>query len=223
MTKRRHPKRPLSKKVIALNEQLARRRGIRDLEQRFLIVCEDGKSAPNYFEALKKYLNLSATSITVAGSGGRTQPTQVVETAIDLKNASAREVSGTEPYDKVWCVIDGDYGHKIAPARALATTNDITLLVTTLCFEYWILLHFEECDKSSMDCHSLEHALRAKGHIPDYTKGKCDFLSVVPHHDLASQRAKKLREAGIARDELPEHQNPCSEIYELVEAILSSH
>lgn len=72
MSKRKKPKKPLSPKVVALNEQLERRRGVRDLATRFLIVCEDGKSAPNYFEALKKHFNLSAASIQVAGSGGKT-------------------------------------------------------------------------------------------------------------------------------------------------------
>ena len=49
MSKGRKPKKPLSKKVMALNEQLQRRRGVRDLAKRFLIVCEDDKSAPNYY------------------------------------------------------------------------------------------------------------------------------------------------------------------------------
>ena len=68
---------------------LQRRRGVRDLEKRFLIVCEDDKSAPNYFYALRKHFNLSAASIRIAGSGGNTQPIQVVEEAISLKTKAA--------------------------------------------------------------------------------------------------------------------------------------
>ena len=192
------------------------------MEQRFLIVCEDGKSAPNYFEALKKFHALSATSIKVAGSGGRTQPLQVVQTAIDLRDASAIPESGTEPFSQVWCAIDGDYGNKIANARAKAQANDIKLVVTNKCFEYWILLHYEENDTSTMDCDTLVHSLRSKNYIPDYQKGTCDFLAVVARSDLACARAKKLRKAGIDRGDLPENQNPCSEIYELVETILKS-
>ncbi|MFO0875947.1 MAG: RloB family protein [Gemmataceae bacterium] len=222
MSKAKQGKKPLSKKVVTLLEQLQRRHGIRELEERFLIVCEDGKSAPNYFEAFKKHYNLSAASVKVAGSGGRTQPVQVVEVAVRLMNASSGPESGTEPFDQVWCVIDGDYGEKIANARAKAEANDIHLAVTTMCFEYWVLLHYEENDTATMDCYSLERALRSRGHIPDYEKGKCDFSKVVPHAELASERAKKLRAPGIRRNDLPENQNPCSEIYELVDAILSS-
>jgi hypothetical protein len=87
--------------VLALLEQLQRRRGVRDLPKRFLIVCEDGKSAPNYFDALKKHFNLSAASVQVAGSRGRTQPLQVVPQAIKLKEKVAKPDSGTEPFDQV--------------------------------------------------------------------------------------------------------------------------
>ena len=83
MSKGKKPKKPLSPKVVTLIEQLQRQRGVRELEKRFLIVCEDGKSAPNYFEALKKHFQLSATSIQVVGSNGRTQPIQVVTQAVE--------------------------------------------------------------------------------------------------------------------------------------------
>ena len=54
MSKGRKPKIPHSKKVRTLIDELKRRRGERDLQQRFLIVCEDEKSAPNYFKALEE-------------------------------------------------------------------------------------------------------------------------------------------------------------------------
>ena len=81
MNKGKRAKKPISKATKSLNEQLQRKRGIRDLAKRFLIVCEDQKSAPNYFNALKRYLNLSATSVEVADSRGHTQPIQVVNRA----------------------------------------------------------------------------------------------------------------------------------------------
>src|SRR5207248_1392042 len=102
MSKGKKQKKPISKKVVTLIEELQRRRGIRELAKRFLIVCEDGKSAPNYFEAFKKHYNLSAASIRIAGSAGMTQPVQVVARAIELKNRAADPNSGTEPYAEVW-------------------------------------------------------------------------------------------------------------------------
>ena len=117
MSKGKQPKKPPSKRMIGWQEQLKRRSDVRDLEKRFLIVCEDAKSAPNYFEALKKHFSLSAASIKVAGSGGNSQPLQVVNLAINLKVNASEPESGTEPFDHVWCIIDGDYGDKITNAR----------------------------------------------------------------------------------------------------------
>ncbi len=221
MSNRGKPKKPLSKATAALLEQLRRRHGERDLEKRFLIVCEDGKSAPNYFEALKKHFKLSAASIEIAGSAGHTQPAQVVARAVEIKKSAASPDSGTVPFEQVWCVIDGDYGHKIANARSKATANAIELAVSTKCFEYWVLLHFEEYDKSTIDCDALVSTLRNK-HLPRYTKGKCDFSSIVLHVRDACARAEKLRRPGIARGDLPEDQNPCSEVYQLANAILGA-
>jgi hypothetical protein len=219
MSKRGKPEKPLSKATVALLEQLRRRRGERDLEKRFLIVCEDGKSAPNYFEALKEHFKLSAASIQIAGSAGHTQPGQVVARAAEIKKSAAAPNSGTVPFEQVWCVIDGDYGKKIANARSNATANGIQLAISTKCFEYWILLHFEDNDKSTVNCNALVSTLRKK-HLPQYTKGKCNFRSIVLHVRDACARAEKLRTPGIARGDLAEDQNPCSEVYKLVNAIL---
>lgn len=221
MTRHAKPKKPLSKATSALNEQLRRKHGTRDLAKRFLIVCEDSKSAPNYFKALKKHFNLTAASIQVADSGAHTQPNQVVGRAIEMKNAASDD-DGTEPFDHVWCVIDGDFGkEKISRARLIAKANDIKLAISTQCFEFWVLLHFEECDTSHLKCDAVVRELR-KRHLPKYAKGTCDFGEIVKSVPMACERAKRLRKPGLVRGDLPEVHNPCSEVYILVEAILAS-
>lgn len=219
MSKGNKTKKPISKKTTSLIEQLRRRSGVRDLPERFLIVCEDDKSAPNYFEAMKKHFNLSATSIKVAGSGGNSQPIQVVERAIELKQRADKPESGTEPFAHVWCVIDGDYGSKINNARAKAKANDVKLAISTQCFEYWVLLHFEESAAPTEHCEAVIRILK-KNHILKYEKGKCDFRDIVKNVHEACKRAEKLRKPGIKRDQNPEDQNPCSEVYLLVNAII---
>ncbi len=57
---------PQSKNARSLIDELKRRRGERDLPKRFLIVCEDEKSAVNYFKAMRRHFGLSATSVEVA-------------------------------------------------------------------------------------------------------------------------------------------------------------
>jgi len=216
MSKGKKPKRGPSKKTLILNDQLRRKRETRELAKRFLIVCEDDKSAPNYFRSLKRYYKLSASSIEVVGSNGNSQPQKVVERAIQRMELASDSASGTEAFSEIWCVIDGDYQEKIAPARHTANRHGIKLAVSTMCFEYWVILHFEENDTSSNDCDTIVRSLKDKDHLPNYQKGTCDFDTVVPQVELASSRAKKLRRTG----ELPENQNPCSEIYLLIHSIL---
>lgn len=218
MSKRKGEKKPLSKATRALLDQLQRKRGVRELQKRFLIVCEDGKSAPNYFEALKKHYKLSALSVRVVGSNGSTQPLQVVARAIRLKKSAEDDASGAGPFKEVWCVIDGDYGNKIQNARTRATANDVQLAISTKCFEYWLLLHYEENDTSTIDCDGLVRSLR-ETHLPEYEKGACEFDVIVTRVEDAAARAEKLRKPGIKRGELPENQNPCSEVYKLIKAL----
>ncbi len=210
-------KKQVSPKVIALQELLRRKRGVRDLQKRFLIVCEDGKSAPGYFKSLKRHENLSAASIAVVGSDGNTQPIQVVQEAIRRKKAAASRSSGTVPFDQVWCTIDGDYGDAIANARTSARAHGVRIAVSTMCFEYWILLHFAEHSAPAVNCDAVVHELRQR-HLPHYTKGRCDFSAIVPYARAASARAARLRRLS----ELPEKQNPCSDVYLLIDAILAA-
>ncbi len=220
MSKGKKPKKPISKKTQSLLKDLQRKRGVRELAKRFLIVCEDDKSAPHYFDAMKKHFNLTATSIVVVGSAGHTQPSQVVKRAI-ARMAKAAEAGGTEPFDHVWCVIDGDYGIKITNARASATAKGIELAISTPCFEYWVLLHFEENATPVIDCDAVIHTLKKK-YSPEYDKGKCDFRTIVANVHEACKRAAKLRKPDLAMGTLPEDQNPCSEVYKLVNAILGA-
>ena len=118
MSNGRRQKNPQSKNARSLIDELKRRRSERDLPKRFLIVCEDEKSAVNYFKAMRRHFGLSATSI----------------------------------------------------------------------------------DK--------------------YEKGKCDFKDIVKSVYNACKRAERLRKPGIDRGELPENQNPCSEVYRLIHEIL---
>ena len=210
-------KKPISSKMVNLNVQLQRRSGVRKLSKRFLIVCEDVKSAPNYFRALKKCENLDATSVAVFGSNGKTQPAQVVQSAIDLQEVAADRSSGTEPFDEVWCVIDGDCGANIKHARTMANTHKIKLAISTMCFEYWVLLHFDKHHRPAGDCNAVVRTLK-KYHCPQYAKGTCDFVGIVPHARDASARAKKLRRT----QDLPESQNPCSDLYLLIDAMLAA-
>ena len=218
MSRRKADPKPQSKATAHLLESLRRKRETRRLAKRFLIVCEDGKSAPNYFEALKKDLSLEATSIQVVSSEGRTQPIQVVQRAIERMTEAASPNSGTEGFERVWCVVDGDYGDAVQVARVRAEEQGIQLAVSTMCFEYWVLLHFEENNIPTEDCDAIIKTIKKRKYIPNYDKGKFDFTTIVGNFRSARDRAEKLRRIGAQGR--PEDCNPCSDLYLLIDDIL---
>jgi hypothetical protein len=207
---------PKSVKYHALVQQLHRSTGIRNPAKRILIVCEDTKSAPRYLEELKQHLRLSATSVSVVDSKSYTQPKQVVERAIKEKAKAAQEEErdGLPRYHACYAVIDGDYGNKVKAARKLAFENGIELIVSTPCFETWVLFHVAHWDTSVAKCKDVIHEL--KKHLPEYHKGSFSYGQLVARHNEARIRAEKLRRATT----LPEEQNPCSDMYKMLTKLL---
>ena len=111
------------------------------------------------------------------------------------------------------------YGTKINNARAKAKAKGLELAISTKCFEYWVLLHFERSATPTADCDKVVSSLRKK-HLPQYEKGTCEFHEIVKRVHDARNRAEKLRKPGINQGLLPENQNPCTEVYRLINAIL---
>ena len=101
----------------------------------FLIVCEGGKTEPNYFKAFK----LSSASIRVEGLGMNTL-SLVKET---LKIIERVEKDGIH-YDQVWCVFDKDDfpAQNFNNAIELANKKNIKVAYSNEAFELWYLLHF---------------------------------------------------------------------------------
>lgn len=213
MSKRRNTRKPISEKTKLLLDSLRRRTGVRDVAKRILIVCEDDKSSPNYFWALIRSYRLSAV---VVGSSHFSQPIQVVNRAIHLRMQTKQSTQET-PFDETWCVIDGDYGHKIANARSRAHAEGIKPAVSTPCFEYWVLLHFKLTSNTGADGKAVTRSLAR--HIPDYNKGKCDFGNVVENVAKASKYAEQCRNQGLVAFPNPEDHNPCSELYKLMKSL----
>ena len=210
-----------SKKYDQLVAQVKHKRGTRELAQRCLIVCEDNVSAVDYFEAVKKHLHVTTLSVQVMGSHGRTQPIQVVERALASRGKAADD---DVPFSYIWCVVDGDYGDSVKTARAKAATSQhdgmsVQLIVTTQCFEHWVLLHFVHDDSPCENCDCVVSKLRK---ITAYTKSSFQFDEAMRGLEDACQRAKSKDQTRInSIKSLPENCTPCSEIYKIIETLRS--
>ncbi len=102
-----------------------------EVKQRFLIVCEGGKTEPNYFKSFRVPKNV----VKVEGLGEN--PSRLVD--------SAKEFKDQDDYDQVWCVFDRDdwppkdFNNAIKKAEYL----EFKVAYSNEAFELWYVLHFE--------------------------------------------------------------------------------
>lgn len=114
---------------------LARRQGVREVKQSFLIVCEGENTEPDYFKAFRM------TTATVKAVGEAMNTISLVTKAINIREAEKRK---KRFYDQCWVVFDkDDYpNNDFNQAIKLAEKNGFKVAYSNQAFEYWFLLHF---------------------------------------------------------------------------------
>lgn len=137
--------------------------------KRILILCEDEKSALSYFNSFRRdekfRRDLSSVSVEVLHPKDHSPVGLVVE----AKRKKLLAKRDRNPYDEIWIVLDRD-GHINFPAALnMATDNGIRFALSIICFEYWILLHFEQTLKPFQRCDELIKYLKKK-YLPHYDK-----------------------------------------------------
>jgi len=184
-----------------------------------LIVCEGGKTEPNYFESLRDDLRLSSINVEITGECG-SAPISIVEKAIDLYKKNTA-------YDHVYCIFDKDKHttyqetlQKITDTR-LHKGGKIHAITSVPCFEYWLLLHFNYITKpfSSTGTHSIcEQLIKTEldkpDRLPNYQKNSQGIFEKIRNRmDEAIKRAKQIEEY----NETIKTDNPSTQVYKLVE------
>ena len=162
-----------------------RRQGQRQPRAVTLIVCE-GQTERTYFEALRRRLRLTHAEILFPVPAG-SAPINVVDHAIE----KAKESGG---YDFIYCVFDRDrhesFHRALNKLRDNAKRHPLHAIVSIPCFEYWILLHFENTDAPFDICDNVID--RLEKHLPGYTKtdGK-QIENILYRIENALQRAQE--------------------------------
>lgn len=194
-----------------------RRAPQREAYARVLIVCEGTKTEPGYFREIIEEHQLSSANVVVT-SGSGSDPKSVVDTAIQLYEYDS-------DYDEVYVVIDRDShpGYDAAVNRIKNAPKNlqgvIELISSEPCFEYWLLLHFEETAKpyaregGRSPCANVIRDLQ--GHL-DYHKGGSGLFAATKGHlgkakDRAARRLNDAEQGGS--------ENPTTRIHLLVERL----
>ena len=126
----------MARKEKNLRGYSSRKVNVREIKQRFLIVCEGEKTEPKYFEKFR----VPKTVINVKGVGEN--PSRLVQSAIKLKEEA---IKADEGYDQVWCVFDRDDWppQDFNSAIHKAENHDLKVAYSNEAFELWYVLHFE--------------------------------------------------------------------------------
>lgn len=159
--------------------------GAKDNPAQIRIFCEGRLTEPNYFNGLKRHYNLTNVKV-FASRAGDIGPLGL----LDRVDNERREVLDA---DEVYCVLDHDgrdhemrrFEERMPSLRQeyeeIAQGENISSpiikpIISTPCFEYWLLLHYQFTDMpfsatqkgGKSACDQVIKLLRT--HIPNYKK-----------------------------------------------------
>ena len=162
-----------------------------NIAKRILIVCEDKKSSKLYFESFKKdeklRRDLSSVDIEVVHPKDHS-PVGLVKEAKRKKLKAKRE---RNPYNEVWMVLDKDYHANLDKALNMAKSIGINVALSVICFEYWVLLHFEKTTKHFRKCDDVISYIK-NNHFPEYEKNTNSYLMLRDKIEIAIKNGEWL-------------------------------
>lgn len=206
-------------------KELARRAAKKSPYETVLIVCEGEKTEVGYFKGLIKDKRLNTANVEVMPSAKGSAPISIVEFAI--QTAESRE-----GIDRVFCVFDRDNhasyelalektkNHK--PSRKTKSKPIYQAIVSSPCFEIWLLLHFIYTAKA----YSLTGSRSASDNViadlrqymPSYSKSaKGLFEQTSQRLERAIANAKKLKIDNVRTGSI----NPDTDVQVLVEHLIA--
>ena len=198
------------------------------------IYCEGEKTEPNYLNGyINRYFpsNRRLKVIKIEATKKNT-PKQLVEEAVNAKTAAKN--NGLED-DTFWVVYDRESKQKYADALHSMTyekaqKNQVSIALSNVCFEAWLLLHFQDTT-ASYNCYddlrsnsALRDECKKRG-LVDYDKGNKEIFNILEEDDIkkARNRAMKInQQTKMSADSSctkPFHWNPYTDLHLLLDAI----
>lgn len=148
-----------------------------NFSKRLLIICEDKKSSKLYFEAFKKDEKLKRDLASVSIEVVHPKDHSPVGLVIEAKLKQLKAKRDRNPYNEIWIVLDKDYHANIDKAFNMAYANKFRIALSSICFEYWVLLHFEKTCKAFTRCDDIISYIR-KYHFSDYLKSENVYVDL---------------------------------------------
>ena len=186
---------------------------------RLHIFCEGEKTEPNY---LRGYIEgkFPGTRLSPVRQTSKNTPIQLVEEAIKEKNNNPLG-------DLFWVVFDREAENKYTDAlhneaRTKAKTAGVDIAFSNVCFEVWVLLHFQANVAAYRSYSDLLQRSSLKTNITDYDKGKKRLFSAA---EISAERKnakalnRRTKDGADRAWRYPYQWNPYTDVYRLLDAI----
>jgi hypothetical protein len=195
----------------------------RSYNKKINIICEGAKdkSESAYFKALIRDCRFDTNSVHV----------EVVDTEINtglelvkVAKSLLKKDKKFQDIDEYWVVYDKDKYTKHPQTFDQAYGNGINIAFSSICFEVWILLHYEFTTKPFEKWDELIHYMKKekgfinyeKGNISTYQKTKSKLQNAINN----AKKMNKIIQEGHPNSKIYEL-NPYTDIYKLIEKIKS--
>lgn len=190
--------------------------GRRRRRREVYVFAEGNVTEPEYVDQLKRRQN--GFAVKVSNQCG--SPDKIVPLAVEFKRKSDRDgaAEGLPPdeWPIVWCMFDRDRHPNTDALIAGAEAVGVRVCFSNPCFEFWVLLHYEDC-AAPMSGSCSEACRRLKKHSQQTGKSfRLDTLS--GRYGLARKRAQRISAQHAAdRRPTPSAHDPSTNVWEFVD------
>lgn len=179
------------------------------------IICEGKTTEPRYFQGILKAYGWRGARVHKPKDHS---PTGIVREA---KREYNRALKAKIPRSNihVWAVLDRDDHANLKNALQDAYDNSIRVAFSSVCFEYFIVLHFEKCTRPFESCDAVIKYLREK-YQQDYGKGADHYDNLKDSFQTAIDNNHWLLTQHLQYEEINGNsvadRNPYTDVYRLL-------
>jgi len=184
-----------------------------------LYILAEGETEVEYFEQLCRTESIKRNFAGIEIEIYQPQnysPIGIVQEAI--KRLQSKSKHTTLKTDAAWCIFDKDGHANIAQAFDEAHKHNIRLAFSSICFEYWILLHFEYTTRPFLNCDEAKYFITKSNHLQRYKKAdKKQIAEILNHFKTACTHARQLEEHQVVETTKPYERAVYTNVHHLVD------
>lgn len=180
------------------------------------LVCEGKETEPNYFNGLLRSVGIKQPEAAFKAKDN--SPIGVAKAAKAVyKEAVSLRIP--KPMIWVWAIFDRDDHAGVPEAVSMLEGSPVGVAFSNICFEYWILLHYERTTRSFLNCDEVIDFIR-KHHDAEYGKSNDHFERLRSKMPAAISHGNWLLESHWKFDERPIWElNPWTNVQDIVQKI----